>query len=71
MTAMSDSLSDDAYIGAIRCECGGTMEVDEAEAAAEGILYTVVCGTCGEKGGYNSATLKVYGALDGLEVIGE
>jgi hypothetical protein len=60
-------------LGMIRCECGGEMEVDESEtvASTEGVCYTVECLQCRAVGGYNGATLEVFGATDGLEIVGE
>lgn len=66
-------LSERAYIGAIRCECGGQMDVDESRSRAttDGVCYTVECPDCGGTGGYNSDTLEVYGATEALELVGE
>lgn len=70
---MSSKPPESAYVGTIRCQCGGRMEADDSrtKATSEGILYTVECLECREVGGYNSGTLEVYGAVDELEIIGE
>jgi len=64
-------LSGSAYIGAIRCECGGEMQpADTADARGAG-LYTVECTHCAGIGGVNAETMDLYGAVDRLEVVGE
>lgn len=69
---MPDSLSDAAYIGAIRCgECGGEMRPRDAHGERGAGLYTVECDHCGGVGGVNVETMDTYGAVDRLEVIGE
>lgn len=69
---MPESIPESAYVGTIRCQCGGRMVPDDSrtKATTEGILYTVECLECREIGGYNSGTLEVYGAVDELEIIG-
>ena len=68
---MSSPRSESAYIGVIRCECGGEMQPADSAGAQGAGLLTVECGECGGIGGVNAETMDLYGAVDRLEVVGE
>ena len=61
-----------AYIGSIRCVCGGEMEVLEQETTSspEGICYTIEYLQCRETGGYNGGSFETFGATGRHVLVG-